>query len=95
MKYFMAIIVCVFSIVFMYSMVHGEQQIDQCCKNECMEKGGGTDNCDSVCSLTDNSGKVIKNSDCISFCLNTRYLCYLSCGNDKIGPEKLAFAKGN
>jgi len=94
MKYIVALIFCVFCIVSIHSVTCAEQQIDQCCKTECMEKGGTTENCNSVCSLTDNDGKVIKNSECISFCLNTRYICYLTCGNVVNTLEKLSFAKG-
>jgi hypothetical protein len=94
MKYFVAFIFCVFCIVSVYTMTHAEQQIDQCCKTECMGKGGTTENCNSVCSLTDDSGNMIKNSECISSCLNTRYLCYLACGSMMSFLDKLSLAKG-
>lgn len=93
MRYFVTVTMCVFCVVFMHSMAYAEQQIDQCCKTECIGKGGTTENCNSVCSLTDDSGHVIKNSECISFCLNTRYLCYLTCGNMVSNLEKLSLAK--
>ena len=94
MKSLMVIVVCGFCIVSIYSLTYAEQFIDQCCAKECMEQGGTPENCNSVCSLTDNSGKVIKNSECITFCLNTRYLCYLTCGNEGNTQEKLAIVRG-
>jgi len=93
MKYSVAVIFCLFCVFSMHSMTYAEQQIDQCCKTECIGKGSTTENCNSVCSLTDNAGKVIKNSECISSCLNTRYLCYLACGNMVSALEKLSLAK--
>lgn len=90
----MRYIVVVVSILFIASMVYAdEQQIDHYCKTDCIARGNTPGNCNSICALTDSSGKQIKNTECVSSCLKkgwTRYNCYSECENGQGNTEEPA-----
>ncbi|OPY84680.1 MAG: hypothetical protein A4E65_00244 [Syntrophorhabdus sp. PtaU1.Bin153] len=88
---YIVVVVSICFVVSIASMIYAEEQIDHYCKTDCIARGNTPGNCNSICALTDSSGRPIKNTECVSSCLKkgwTRYNCYYECESGQGNTQK-------